>query len=61
MFHSEIINDHDKLNAEVSAYLDIPKVSDVTPQQVLDNYYQVKMDVKKLIGEEVGRLKAMKD
>lgn len=60
MFHSEIINDHDKLNAEVSNYRDIPAVSNVTQQQVLDNYYQVKMDIKRLIGEEVGRLKAEK-
>ncbi len=57
MFHSEIINDHDKLNAEVSNYRDIPAVSTVTQQQVLDNYYQVKMDIKRLIGEEVERLK----
>ncbi|MBP6023835.1 conjugal transfer protein MobC [Ferruginibacter sp.] len=57
MFHSEIINDHEKLNAEVSNYQDIPAVSKVTQQQVLDNYYQVKMDIKRLIGEEVGRLK----
>ncbi len=60
MFHSEIINDHEKLNEEVSNYKDIPVVSDVTQQQVLDNYYQVKMDIKKLIGEEVGRLKKEK-
>lgn len=60
MFHSEIINDHDKLNAEVSNYREIPAVSNVTQQQVLDNYYQVKMDIKRLIGEEVGRLKAEK-
>ncbi|MBX9890730.1 MAG: YWFCY domain-containing protein [Chitinophagaceae bacterium] len=60
MFHSEIINDHDKLNTEVSKYRDIPAVTNVTQQQVLDNYYQVKMDIKKLIGEEVGRLKAEK-
>jgi DNA-binding transcriptional regulator YbjK len=60
MFHSEIINDHDKLNAEVRNYRDIPAVSNVTQQQVLDNYYQVKMDIKRLIGEEVGRLKAEK-
>lgn len=58
MFHSEIINDHKKLNAEVSNYRDIPAVCNVTQQQVLDNYYQVKMDIKRLIGEEVGRLKA---
>ncbi|MBC6489681.1 conjugal transfer protein MobC [Flavihumibacter stibioxidans] len=60
MFHSEIINDHEKLNAEVSNYRDIPAVSNVTQQQVLDNYYQVKMDIKRLIGEEVERLKAEK-
>ncbi|XVJ64996.1 MAG: type IV secretory system conjugative DNA transfer family protein [Lacibacter sp.] len=60
MFHSEIINDHAKLNAEVSNYRDIPAVSNVTQQQVLDNYYQVKMDIKRLIGVEVGRLKAEK-
>lgn len=60
MFHSEIINDHEKLNAEVSNYKEIPVVTNVTQQQVLDNYYQVKMDIKRLIGEEVGRLKAEK-
>ena len=59
-FHAEIINDTDKLNEEVSHYKEIPVVSNVTQQQVLDNYYQVKMDIKRLIGEEVGRLKAEK-
>ena len=60
LIHSEVINDHEKVNAEVSNYRDIPAVSNVTQQQVLDNYYQVKMDIKRLIGEEVGRLKAEK-
>jgi DNA-binding transcriptional regulator YbjK len=58
MFHAEIINDADKLNEEVSQYNEIPVVSNVTQQQVLDNYYQVKMEVKRLIGEEVSKLKA---
>lgn len=58
MFNAEIINDADKLNEEVSRYKEIPVVSNVKQQQVMDNYYQVKMEVKKLIGEEVGRLKA---
>jgi TraM recognition site of TraD and TraG len=60
MFHSEIINVHEKLNAEVSNYRDIPVISNVTQQQVLDNYCQVKMDIKKLIREEAGRFKAEK-
>ena len=59
MFHAEIINDADKLNEEVSRYKEIPVVSNVTQQQVLDNYYQVKMEVKRLIGQEVERLKAI--
>jgi len=57
MFHSEIINDADILNEEMKRYKDIPVVSNVSQQQVLDNYYQVKMEVKRLIGEEVERLK----
>jgi len=57
MFHAEIINDADKLNEEVSNYKEIPVASNVTQQQVVDNYYQVKMEVKRLIGEEVKNLK----
>ena len=60
MFHGEIINDADKLNEEMRRYKDIPVVSNVSQQQVLDNYYQVKMEVRKLIAEEVKRLKTMK-
>ena len=60
MFHAEIINDTEKLNAEVSRYKDIPVVTNVTQQQVQDNYYQVKIEVKRLIGEEVERLKGEK-
>jgi uncharacterized membrane protein YgdD (TMEM256/DUF423 family) len=58
MFHAEVINDTLKLNEEVSRNKDIPAVSNVTQQQVLDNYYQVKMEVKRLITEEVERLKS---
>lgn len=57
MFHSEIVNDHQKLNEEVNKYMEIPTVSDVTQQQVQDNFYQIKMDIKRMIGEEVERLK----
>ncbi|MEO7317109.1 MAG: TraM recognition domain-containing protein [Ginsengibacter sp.] len=49
MFHEEIINDVGKLQAEANRFKDIPIVSHVIHQQVLDNYYQVKMDVKKLV------------
>lgn len=61
MFHAGIINDAEKLNEEVNRYKDIPVVTNVTQQQVLDNYYQVKMEVKRLIREEVERLKAIQN
>ncbi|MBE7170540.1 MAG: YWFCY domain-containing protein [Williamsia sp.] len=57
MFHSEILNDHQKLSEEVSRYEEIPIVSNITQQQVQDNFYQIKMDIKRMIGEEVERLK----
>lgn len=60
MFHAEIINDADKLNEEISRYKEIPVVSNVTQQQVMDNYYQLKMEVKILIEEEVNKLKGGK-
>jgi type IV secretory pathway TraG/TraD family ATPase VirD4 len=59
MFHAEIINDAKKLNEELTRYKEIPVVSNVTHQWVLDNYYQVKMEVKLMIGMEVERLKTI--
>ncbi len=57
MFHAAILNDDKKLTEEVRTYKVIPDVSDVTSQQVLDNFYQVKMDIKRLIMEVVKQLK----
>lgn len=57
MFHAEIVNDVEKLKQEESSYKEIPEVQQVTQQQVTDNYFQIKLDVKKLIETEVARLK----
>lgn len=57
MFHAQIINDGNKLAAESNRFSNIPIVAHVSQQQVLDNFYQVKMEVKRLITEEVARLK----
>jgi len=58
MFHAEIINDADKLNEEVSQYNDIPVVSNVSQKQVMDNYYQAKIEVKKMIWERSRAIEA---
>lgn len=57
MFHAEIQNDTEKLQTEVERFRPVPVFSNVTPQQVMDNYHQVKLDVKKLITREVEKLK----
>ena len=46
MFHCGIVNDHQKLNEEVNRYKEISIIYDVAQQQVRDNFYQIKMDVK---------------
>jgi hypothetical protein len=61
MFNAEIINDAEKLSNEVKDFKEIPVVSNVTHHQVMDNYHQVKIDIKKIISEEVSRLMAEKE
>lgn len=57
MFHADIINDAEKLNAEANAFKSIPHFSSVTSREVMDNYFQIKLEVKTLIAQEVLQLK----
>lgn len=58
MFNCEILNDTERLNNEMQTFCDIPKVSDVTSQQVMDNYFQIKLDTASLLDKEIERLKS---
>jgi len=60
MFHCEILNNAEKLSQENSKFKSIPNISNVTSEQVAENYFGVKMDVKRLIEGEVAKLKASK-
>lgn len=57
MFHAEIVNKNNFLSSQELYYKDIPVNRIISKQQVLDNYYQVKLQVKKLIAEEIERIK----
>jgi len=57
MFHSEIQNDTGKLNQQLKRFRPVPKISDVTAEQVMDNYFQVKLDIQMLVEQEVYKLK----
>ncbi len=56
MFHSQIIQDAESINNEIKDFKPIPTVSTVSHQQVMDNFFQVKYEVRKLIEKEVKRL-----
>jgi hypothetical protein len=60
MFHAEIQNDTERLNEETKKFKSLPVVSNVSTQQIMDNYHQVKLDVKRIISTEVGKLVAGK-
>ena len=61
MFHSTIINDTATINKEMNEFTPIPKLSDVSQQQVMDNFFQVKLDIRSLIEKEVATLIAEKE
>ena len=56
VFHSEIVNDATKLTKEANKFLPIPVVSEVSLQQVKDNYYQIKLDIKNLLKKEIENI-----
>ncbi len=60
MFHSEIIHDSEKTNIEMKQFQPIPSISRISQQEIMDNFYQIKYDVRKLIRTEVERLIALK-
>ena len=60
MFHAEILNDHKRLSNEAQGFTEIPKIKRLEAQEVSDNFYQVKMEIRNLIEQEVSKLKEQK-
>lgn len=56
MFHAEIIQDTDAINNEMKSFQEIPRVYDITPQEIQDNFFQVKYDVRQLVEKVIARL-----
>jgi len=56
MFNSEIMNDSERLNLEASKFKTIPIVSAVTHQEVMDNYFQIKLEVRRILETVLNRL-----
>lgn len=56
MFHAEIMQDRVLLQKEQSNFQPIPLVRKVTQQQVMDNYYQIKYEVQRIVQQERKKL-----
>jgi hypothetical protein len=55
-FCAEILNDHDSLADEQARYKSLPQLSNVTQQEILDNYLHIKKDVQNIIQNEMERI-----
>lgn len=52
-FHCEIINDPETLKREEQNYQDLPVISKITTQMIMEKYYKVKQDIEDLIETEI--------
>lgn len=56
MFHAEIINNSVAMNKEMSAFQPIPQVYEITEQEIMDNYFQIKYDVRGILDKVIVTL-----
>jgi hypothetical protein len=53
VFHNEIINDHQAIKAEESAYKKIPMVRHIDNDMIMANYFSIKKDIDSIITKEL--------
>ncbi|MES2456372.1 MAG: type IV secretory system conjugative DNA transfer family protein, partial [Bacteroidota bacterium] len=56
MFHAEIINDHAAIKAEEEQYVSLPKLREVSQEDIEENYKKIKTDIQELITTEMEKL-----
>lgn len=57
MFNAEIVQDTVAINMEMQTFKEIPVVYNVEPQEIQDNFFQIKYDVQQIVEKVVARLK----
>ena len=66
IFHCEIVVDNEMVKQETARYVKIPQIIDFTDkdgndtmqQQIEQNYYRIKNEVKQIVADEIERIKA---
>ncbi len=55
IFHNEILNDHEAIRREEEDYEPIPLVREITQQEIQDNYFRIKEDIKSIIEQKISK------
>lgn len=58
MFHAEILQNTELINNEMKTFKDIPPVYNISYQDIQDNFYQIKLDIQRLIRNVVAKLES---
>lgn len=56
MFHAEIMQDTEAINKEMKDFQEIPPVYNITPQEIQDNFFQIKYDTRQLVEKVIAIL-----
>lgn len=60
-FHAEILNDHSALAEEEKNYLELPLIRNISQEEIMENYYSIKKDVKAIIESEIEKINSHPD
>lgn len=60
-FHAEFINDHDALAKEEKFYQPIPEIRSVSQDEVMENYYAIKKDIKEIVKTEMDKINRLRE
>lgn len=55
-FHAKFINNHEAIDREEAAYQELPTLRQVDENAVMDNFYQIKQDIKNIIAAEMKKI-----
>jgi len=55
-FHAAIINDHEAIKEEESRYKDLPVIRNIDNDEVMQNFYQIKKDIRTIIEKEMAKI-----
>jgi hypothetical protein len=61
IFHCELQNDHETLTKEAAAFKEIPRIRDISAEDIQENYLKIKADIRNLIADELPEAEVLAD